>query len=69
MPISSGTVRTGVTAVRYESVVGKESRPPITIRFTGWAVAAKRLGCGQWRMHVGRQGGAETIEILICVKI
>ena len=23
----------------------------------------------QWRMHVGRQGGAETIEILICVKI
>ena len=46
MPISSGTVRTGVTAVRYESVVGKESRPPITIRFTGWAVAAKRLGCG-----------------------
>ena len=23
----------------------------------------------QWRMHVGRQGGAETIEMLICVKI
>ena len=23
----------------------------------------------QWRMHVGRQRGAETIEMLICVKI
>jgi len=23
----------------------------------------------QWRMHVGRQGGDETIEMLICVKI
>ena len=33
------------------------------------ALESSLLACMQWRMQDERQGGAETIEMLICVKI